>query len=152
MVLPVSFRCLRQIVLLSFFGFTAMGALPLVAVAAEPQKADGKNSGGDIVVLRALDKVTARTKDLFVPIDETAIFGSIAVRPRKCLKRPPEEPPETSAFLEISEIHDEADNLPLFTGWMFASSPAINALEHPVYDVWVIDCKMSEPVTPSPKE
>lgn len=107
---------------------------------------------GDIVVLRALDKVTARTKDLFVPIDETAIFGSIAIRPRKCLERPPEETPETSAFLEISEIHQGTDNLALFTGWMFASSPAINALEHPVYDVWVIDCRISEPVKPAGKE
>lgn len=152
MMLLVSFRCLRQIVLSSFFGFTAIAALPLAVAATEPQKDGEESPGGDIVVLRALDKVTARTKDLFVPIDETAIFGSLAVRPRKCLKRPPEEPPETSAFLEISEIHEGADDLTLFTGWMFASSPAINALEHPVYDVWVIDCKMSEPVTPAPKE
>ena len=123
-------------------------ALPLLPVT----QASAESLEGDIVILRALDKVTARTKDLFVPIDETAIFGSIAVRPRKCLKRPPEETPETSAFLEISELREEEENLPLFTGWMFASSPAINALEHPVYDVWVIDCKISEPVTPAPKE
>jgi len=136
---------LRQLALLSLLG--------LVAVSLQPRPGNAADSlEGDIVILRALDKVTARTKDLFVPIDETAIFGSLAVRPRKCLKRPPEEPPETSAFLEISEVRVDDDNLPLFTGWMFASSPAINALEHPVYDVWVIDCKISAPVTPSPKE
>ncbi len=145
------FRSLQQFAALSLLCFTAIAALPSVAVTAESPKAD-ENPGGDIVVLRALDKVTARTKDLFVPIDETAIFGSLAVRPRKCLKRPPEEPPETSAFLEITEVHEGADNIVLFSGWMFASSPAINALEHPVYDVWVIDCKISEPVTPAPKE
>lgn len=138
-------RSLRHLAILLLLGLVAMPLLPRSGSAADSLE-------GDIVILRALDKVTARTKDLFVPIDETAVFGSLAVRPRKCLKRPPEEPPETSAFLEISEVREEDDNLPLFTGWMFASSPAINALEHPVYDVWVIDCKISEPVTPSPKE
>lgn len=138
-------RSLRHLATLLLLGLVAMTILPRSGSAADSLE-------GDIVILRALDKVTARTKDLFVPIDETAVFGSLAVRPRKCLKRPPEEPPETSAFLEISEVREEDDNLPLFTGWMFASSPAINALEHPVYDVWVIDCKISEPVTPSPKE
>jgi hypothetical protein len=136
---------LRQFVLLIIVGFVVVSGASRDGGAAESLE-------GEIVILRALDKVTARTKDLFVPIDETVQFGSIAVRPRKCLKRPPEEPPETSAFLEITEVHDGSDDLPLFTGWMFASSPAINALEHPVYDVWVIDCKISDPVTPSPKE
>ncbi len=138
----------RNLFLTALAALAGLAAVPLMSVApaaAEPLE-------GDIVVLRALDKVTARTKDLFVPIDETAIFGSIAIRPRKCLKRPPEETPETSAFLEISEIHQGAANLTLFTGWMFASSPAINALEHPVYDVWVIDCRISEPVKPAGKE
>ena len=143
------FRVLRQFLLHSTcLMLVSLLALPLLPVT----QASAESLEGDIVILRALDKVTARTKDLFVPIDETAIFGSIAVRPRKCLKRPPEETPETSAFLEISELREEEENLPLFTGWMFASSPAINALEHPVYDVWVIDCKISEPVTPAPKE
>lgn len=114
--------------------------------------AESESMEGEIVVLRALDKVTARTKDLYIPIDETASFGSIYIRPRKCLKRPPEETPETSAFLEISEAHEGAESGSLFTGWMFASSPGINALEHPVYDVWVIDCKIPEPVNPSGKE
>ncbi|WP_202526137.1 DUF2155 domain-containing protein [Sneathiella litorea] len=132
---------------------TTIMFLSLVAVNFAPHSSNAAESlEGDIVILRALDKVTARTKDLSVPIDETAVFGSLAIRPRKCLKRPPEETPETSTFLEISEIHDDAEDLTLFTGWMFASSPAINALEHPVYDVWVIDCKISEPVTSSPKE
>jgi hypothetical protein len=143
------FRVPRQF--LSPFACAAM--LACAALALLPvTTAKAESLEGDIVILRALDKVTARTQDLFVPIDETAIFGSIAVRPRKCLKRPPEETPETSVFLEISEMGEAEENLPLFTGWMFASSPAINALEHPVYDVWVIDCKISEPVTSEPKE
>ncbi len=133
----------------------ALLALPSAHSLAQTQsqlKQEDERPEGEIVVLRALDKVTARTQDLSVPIGETVIFGSIAIRPRKCLKRPPEETPETSTFLEITEIHDGAEGPRLFNGWMFASSPGINALEHPVYDVWVIDCKMSEPESPSGKE
>jgi hypothetical protein len=107
---------------------------------------------GDVVVLRALDKVTARTQDLSVTIDETAEFGSLSILPRKCLKRPPEETPETSAFLVIDEVNEGVDPVRLFSGWMFASSPAINALEHSVYDVWVIDCKISDPEASGDKE
>ncbi|MEH6524980.1 MAG: DUF2155 domain-containing protein [Sneathiella sp.] len=107
---------------------------------------------GDIVVLRALDKITARTLDLYVPIDEMVAFGSLSIHPRKCLKRPPEDPPETSTFLVITEINEGVEPVRLFSGWMFASSPAINALEHPVYDVWVIDCRISDPDASKDKE
>ena len=114
--------------------------------------ASSESLEGDIVVLRALDKVTARTDDLFVPIDETARYGTLSIRPRKCFKRSPEETPETSTFLEISEVNPGKEPVPLFNGWMFASSPALNALEHPVYDVWVIDCRISVPVPPKDNE
>lgn len=124
----------------------------LAALTVSPPLQASEPIAGDIVVLRALDKVTARTKDLFVPIDETARFGSLAIRPRKCLKQPPEETPETSAFLEITEVNEGVPPVPLFSGWMFASSPAINALEHPVYDVWVIDCRISAPPKSPGKE
>ncbi|MEX1036832.1 MAG: DUF2155 domain-containing protein [Sneathiella sp.] len=141
-----AFRC-------GIFGVLLACLLTLAGTEAMAQsRTEKKTPEGDIVVLRALDKVTARTEDLFVSIDETVMFGSLAIRPRKCLKRPPEETPETSTFLEITEIHDGVEGPRLFNGWMFASSPAINALEHPVYDVWVIDCKISEPVSPSGSE
>ncbi|OUR78063.1 hypothetical protein A9Q83_08730 [Alphaproteobacteria bacterium 46_93_T64] len=103
-----------------------------------------ESDAGVAVVLRTLDKVTARTLDLTVGIDETVAYGTLDITVRKCLKRPPEETPETSTFLEINERQQDEEPLPLFMGWMFASSPALNALEHPVYDVWVIDCKMSD--------
>jgi len=133
------------------------------------------------VTVRALDKITARYKDLTANIGEAVRFGSLEITPRFCDKRPPEEFPETTAFLEVFdrdlsrarsaalvEVREEsargagkakpgAASLPaasmgsdlpsaldpdrIFAGWMFASSPALNALEHPVYDVWVIDCK-----------
>ncbi|GGD01200.1 DUF2155 domain-containing protein [Aquisalinus flavus] len=162
------------------------------------------------VTLRALDKITARYTDLVIDIGAEAKFGTLAIVPRTCDKRPPEEVPEITAFLEIAATDDfvrlptsdgtdalnrdyvedeplvagesKVDNTvarpedidnsmdptqasyrdvdavdggittedddgdkTLFNGWMFASSPALNALEHPVYDVWVVDCKMVDP-------
>lgn len=128
------------------------------------------------VTLRALDKITANYTDLVVPIGEEASFGALTLVPRTCSKRPPEEFPETTVFLQVYPTQGDVlgrrtrDRLgeggaedaragtillpgetrtsnvaPLFSGWMFASSPALNALEHPVYDVWVIDCKMEAP-------
>lgn len=147
------------------------------------------------VTLRALNKVTARYTDIEIEMNAIARFGSLELLPRTCDKRPPEEFPETTAFLEIfdtksdlnrsnlkrpiyaepspqndedasPELFDvapapaerldgpgaamlpapevlegpQAEGENIFRGWMFASSPALNALEHPVYDVWVIDC------------
>lgn len=100
-------------------------------------------------VLQGLDKVTARIDVLEAPVGEEIRFGSLAIRARACYETPPTEPPESAAFLEIDEMGPTADTTASretnFIGWMFASSPGISALEHPVYDVWVIDCR--EPVT-----
>jgi hypothetical protein len=135
------------------------------------------------VTLRALDKIIAKYTDIEIPMDGSAAFGTLTITARTCDKRPPEEFPETTAFIEIadstpapasnlkipepkkksakvkSEPAPAAENhggaispaapasaaaLPantIFSGWMFASSPALSALQHPVYDVWVIDCK-----------
>ncbi len=123
------------------------------------------------VTLRALNKVTAKYSDIVIDMNGAAKFGTLEITARYCDKRPPEEFPETSAFIEVADksrkneenkkpgqttpepapviaaIADHAapiTKLPpgtIFSGWMFASSPALNALEHPVYDVWVIDCR-----------
>lgn len=94
-----------------------------------------------IAVLQTLDKVTARVSTVSVPVGRTAKFGTLFIKVNHCDKRPPEEPPESAAFLDIMERRVDDQSVRIFTGWMFASSPALNALEHPVYDVWVIDCK-----------
>ncbi len=94
-----------------------------------------------IVVLQGLDKVTARISTLEAPVGETVSFGSLRITARHCDKRPPEETPESAAFLEIVEEKPGEMPAPRFSGWMFASSPALSAMEHPVYDLWVIDCK-----------
>lgn len=119
-----------------------MRRLPLVlafGLAAWPAQAQ------TVAVLQGLDKITARISTFSAPIDREVAFGTLRIVVRACRKRPPEEPPESAAFLEIREARPGEPEVQLFTGWMFASSPALNALEHPVYDVWVIDCRASAP-------
>jgi hypothetical protein len=105
-----------------------------------------------VAVLQGLDKVTARISIVEAPVERAVRFGTLEITARHCRKRPPEEPPEITAFLEIRDIKPGAPAAELFSGWMFASSPALSALEHPVYDVWVIDCRISAPPSPSGSE
>lgn len=103
--------------------------------------------GEAVAILRGLDKVTARISLIEAPIQESVSFGTLAITVFTCVKSPPEELPEVAVFLSISDIQNQGLNDQKFLGWMFASSPALNALEHPVYDVWAIDCKISDPDT-----
>ena len=91
-------------------------------------------------VLQGLDKVTARISTLTMPLEQTKRFGTLEVTVWACRKRPPEEPPESAVFLTIVERKRGVPPARLFQGWMFASSPAMSALEHPVYDIWALDC------------
>ena len=97
-----------------------------------------------IAVLQGLDKVTARVSTFEAPVGESVRFGALRVAVRHCDRTPPQEAPESAAFLEIDEVMEGEEPTPLFTGWMFASSPGLNALEHPVYDIWVLDCRGAE--------
>ncbi|MCZ6590884.1 MAG: DUF2155 domain-containing protein [Alphaproteobacteria bacterium] len=122
------------------FGLAAvLWVLPTLAQPAgdEPSLAPPASPGA---VLQGLDKVTARISSFPVSTEEEVRFGTLSIRVRACHKAPPTEPPESTAFLEISDIRPGDEPVPLFSGWMFASSPALSALEHPVYDVWVVDC------------
>lgn len=98
-----------------------------------------------VAVLQGLDKTTARVSTFAAPIDHAVRFGTLIVTARACYKAPPEETPNTVAFLQIDEVRpggSETQTDRLFSGWMFASSPALSALEHPVYDVTLLDCKI----------
>lgn len=112
--------------------------------------AQAANIPGTAVVLRALDKVTATTKDYTVEIGDTFQYGSLSIDAVHCEKRPPEELPETFAFLKIRDAKldgtgNQADeDETVFSGWMFASRPALSALDHGVYDIWVIGCRTPE--------
>ena len=94
----------------------------------------------DGALLQGLDKVTARVSTFEAPQDTPVTFGTLEVVVRTCSKAPPEEPPESTAFLEIYNARPGEELVRVFSGWMFASSPALSALEHPVYDIWVVDC------------
>ena len=118
----------------------------------------------DKATLRALDKITGRSTDIEVVVGQPVVFGSLKVELEVCYQTPPEEAPESAAFLKVFstqpvavETMDAAidanavetvseENPELFSGWMFASSPGLSALEHPVYDIWVIRCTAPEPV------
>ena len=91
--------------------------------------------------LQGLDKITARTTKFTVLFGQPVKFGALIIKVTDCRKNPPEETTESAAFLDIQEEKPgETTPTQIFRGWMFASSPALNALEHPVYDVWVLDC------------
>ena len=110
----------------------------------------GTNRVGDTVILRTLDKITAMTRDFTVPVGESLKFGTLTIDVKHCEAKPPEAIPETFAFLQIFEPPQDrksrtnveaSERIKLFSGWMLASKPAVSALDHGVYDVWVVACK-----------
>ena len=124
-------------------------ALVLAGIAtSQPVQAQAERAA----ILQGLDKVTARISTISAPIDHPVRFGALQITARYCRTRPPEETPETSVFLEILELKAGEPALRVFGGWMFASSPALNALEHPVYDLRVIACKTVVPEARSGSE
>ncbi len=93
-----------------------------------------------VAIFAALDKVTAKISKLEVPLNQTATFGALKVTPRACYSRAPTEPPKTTTFVEVEETQLDGKEKRIFSGWMFADSPGLNAVEHPVFDVWLTDC------------
>ena len=98
---------------------------------------------GRVATMQALDKITARISTLDVEVGQPDQYGSLQIIVHACTYRPPTMAPEHAALMEIRNINHLGEVLepPIFSGWMFASSPALNALEHPVYDVSVLACK-----------
>ena len=94
-----------------------------------------------IAIFSGLDKITGRIISFEVKIDETVEFGALLVTPRVCYTRPTTEPQNTTSFTEVDEITVAGDTKHLFSGWICASSPGLNGVEHPIYDVWLIGCK-----------
>ena len=97
------------------------------------------------VVLRGLDKMTGRPTNIFAPVGVPVDFATLTVTARYCYSTPPSEPPETTAFIEIVDHPADQPARRVFSGWMHASSPSLNGLQHPLYDVWVISCKTNQP-------
>ena len=95
-----------------------------------------------------LDKITGRITNFDVYINETVQFGALQITPRACYTRPPTETQRTSVFVEVDQVSLRGTVDRIFTGWMFADSPALNAIDHAVYDIWLIDCKQNSDVPP----
>ena len=93
-----------------------------------------------MAMFAALDKVTAAVKQLTVQLNQTGEFRTLKITPRACYTRAPTEPPRTSTFVEIDEVMFDGKEKRIFTGWMFAESPGLNPLLHPVFDVWLTSC------------
>jgi hypothetical protein len=115
------------------------------AASGEAADVEGAWLWGDTAVLRGLDKVTATTRDFEAPVGEDVSFFALTINVKRCAKRPPEMQPETIVGMEVFDRQtdgagNEIGSKRIFSGWMFGSSPGLNPLEHPVYDVWVVDC------------
>jgi hypothetical protein len=118
---------------------TPPAAIP--AAPATPAQMSGSDLSFDTAVLQGLDKVTARVVTVEAPVGAPVHVGALEIIVRACKKRRPEDQPESAAFLDIWELRRDQPAAALFRGWMFASSPALSAMEHPVYDIWVLDCR-----------
>ncbi|MDB5491942.1 MAG: hypothetical protein JWO78_1791 [Micavibrio sp.] len=105
-----------------------------------------------VVKLQSLDKVTARTMTFEVKVGTTVKFGPIYIKVQACRKAPPIAAPESAAFLQIWEVTKKDESKWIYSGWMFASSPALSAMDHPIYDVWVLDCLERKSTDPEPKK
>ncbi|HHY49719.1 MAG TPA: DUF2155 domain-containing protein [Alphaproteobacteria bacterium] len=101
-----------------------------------------------VAAFSGLDKITGRITKFDVYIDETVQFGALQITPRVCYTRPPTETQRTSVFVEVDQVSLKGQISRIFTGWMFADSPALNAVDHAVYDIWLDDCKQSSDVPP----
>lgn len=119
-----------------------MLAFVLLANPAQAERISNK-----VAVFSGIDKITGRIISFDVYVDETVQFGALQVTPRVCYSRPVTEKPKTTSFIEVDEITLDRNIRRIFTGWMFADSPGLNAVEHPVYDIWLTGCKMDSEVT-----
>ncbi len=111
---------------------------PVAPADAPPPAAPPK--GGSVLLMRGLDKITGRPTNITAPIGTAVHFATLTITARFCYSTPPSEPPETAAFVQIEDHRPDQSPRRVFSGWMYASSPGLNGVEHPLYDVWAISC------------
>ncbi len=120
-------------------------ALAGVAVAISALTAPGAaladKISNPVAVFDGLDKITGRIISFEVKINETVQFGALQITPRVCYSRPPTDPPQTDAFAQVDEIDELKQIKRIFSGWMFADSPGLHGVEHPIFDIWLTACK-----------
>jgi hypothetical protein len=119
-------------------------AIPLPPDAAPPP-APVTPPKDAVLRIKALDKITGKAIVLAAPLNKPVKFATLTITARTCYSTPPSETPETSAFLQIDDDRPDKTHARAFSGWMYASSPGLNSLQHPLYDVWVISCITNAP-------
>lgn len=134
------------------FGTTFLMVAGLcVAGAAVAPVAQAERITNKVAEFSGLDKITGRITTFDVYIDETVQFGSLQVTPKVCYSRSDNEAPRTDSFVQVDEITLDRKIRRIFSGWMFADSPGLNAVDHAVYDIWLKDCKQTSDVPPPVK-
>jgi len=123
-------------------------ALAAVAVALLACAAHAERIANPIAVFTGLDKITGTTTTFEVQVGEAKKFGGLIVKADVCYSRSATEEPKTTSFVEVDEVQLDDSLKRIFSGWMFAQSPGLNAVEHPIYDVWLINCR--DPAAPPP--
>lgn len=129
--------------------FTVALAFASAGIGLFPQSAHAERIANPVAVFSGIDKITGRITTFDVYINETVQFGALQVTPKVCYSRDESEAQQIDAFVEVDEITLDRKIRRIFSGWMFAASPALNAVEHAIYDVWLKECKASSDV-PAP--
>ena len=129
------------------FGSVAPAALA-AGLALMPVASHAARVENPVAAFSGIDKITGRITNFDVYIGETVQFGALQVTPKVCYSRDDTEAQKVTSFVEVDEITLDRKIRRIFTGWMFADSPGLNAVEHPVYDVWLTECKAKSDVPP----
>lgn len=134
---------------LKVLSISAISAVTIVFPASHSHsQEDASRIENAVAEFSGIDKITGRIITFDVYIGETVQFGALQVTPRICYSRPISETPKTTSFIEVDEITLDRKIRRIFTGWMFADSPGLNAVEHSIYDVWLNDCKQESGIAP----
>jgi hypothetical protein len=143
---------IHKVVLLSGAVFALGAGAALSAPAAKPParptataSIPPRHVGPLTLIMRGLDKITGRATTLLIPIGKSAQYATLTITARYCYSTAPTETPETAAFVQIDDHRPDQPEHRVFSGWMYASSPGLNGLEHPLYDAWVITCRAVAP-------
>ena len=123
-------------------------ALAIMLAAIAHAHAEAERMSNPIAVFAGLDKITGVTTTFEIPIGEERRFGALIVKPNACFTRPVTAEPKTTSFVEVDQVEVEKTRKRIFSGWMFAESPGLNAVEHAIYDVWLTGCR--DPNAPPP--
>ena len=115
--------------------------MAVLAALVSPHPAFADKISNPVAVFDGLDKITGRIISFEVAINETVQFGALQITPRVCYSRPPTEAPQTDVFAQVDEIDEQKQLKRIFSGWMFADSPGLHGIEHPIFDIWLTECK-----------